>query len=148
VTAEQIYADPSALDRLFVHQPGSKEMNDWRRRNPGPLAVTHHGRTELVNAIALAAFRDQISAEAAEVAWGVLDQAFIDGNFKQADLLWRAALNRAAELSRRYSPKLGTRSLDVLHVSCALELKMKYFLSFDERQVTLADATGLKRVVI
>ena len=148
MTADQVYSDPSALARLFVHQPGSKEIHEWRRRISGSLSVTHHGRTELVNAIALAAFRKDISIEAAETSWSALDQAFESGAFKQADLLWRAALNRAGELSRRYSAQIGTRSLDVLHVSCALELQTKHFLSFDERQIALAETVGLKRVIL
>jgi hypothetical protein len=143
-----VYADPSALARLFVHQAGSREIHEWRRRIAGALPVTHHGRTELVNAIALAAFRKEISLAAADVSWSALDQAFQSGAFIHADLLWRAALNRAGELSRRFSAQFGTRSLDVLHVSCALELQMKHFLSFDERQRALAEAVGLKRAVI
>jgi len=55
-------------------------------------------------------------------------------------------LNRAAELSQRHTPKLGTRSLDVLHVACALELKLRHFLTFDRRQQQLATAAGLKAV--
>lgn len=148
MTADQVYADPSALARLFVHQPGSKDVHEWRRRTAGALPVTHHGRTELVNAIALAAFRKEISVPAAETSWSALDQAFQSGAFKQADLLWRAALNRAGELSRRYSAQFGTRSLDVLHVSCALELQTKHFLSFDDRQLALAESVGLKRIAI
>jgi predicted nucleic acid-binding protein len=148
VTADQVYADPSALTRLFVHQPGSKEVHEWRRRLVGALPLTHHGRTELINSIALAAFRNEISLDAAETSWLALDQAFQAGAFRQADLLWRAALNRAGELSRRYSAQFGTRSLDVLHVACALELQAKHFLSFDQRQIALAETVGLKRVIL
>lgn len=148
MTADQVYVDPSALARLFVHQPRSKEMHEWRRRTSGPLSVTHHGRTELTNAIGLAVFRGEISSEAAKVAWTALEQAFLSGDFRQADLLWRAALNRAGDLSRTYSALFGTRSLDVLHVSCAIELQLKHFLSFDQRQTALAEAVGLKTVSI
>jgi predicted nucleic acid-binding protein len=60
--------------------------------------------------------------------------------------LWRAALNHAAEMSQSHTPKLETRSLDVLHVACALEMKLRYFLTFDERQQKLATAAGLKLI--
>jgi predicted nucleic acid-binding protein len=148
VTGKDVYVDPSALVRLFIHQPGSKEMSDWRRKVDGPLYVTHHGRTEIINAIGLAAFRGVTALEDANIAWQELEQEFIDDGFRQADLLWRAALNRAGELSRIHSARIGTRSLDVLHVSCALELNMKFFLSFDERQLALAEAVGLRRVAV
>ena len=43
-----------------------------------------------------------------------------------------------------HSPKLGTRSLDVLHVASALELEMRYFVTYDKRQENLARIVGLK----
>ena len=54
----------------------------------------------------------------------------------------------AAKLSRNFSADLGTRSLDVLHVSCAVELGLPNFLSFDEKQKALAAKVGLKGVAI
>ena len=38
----------------------------------------------------------------------------------------------------------GTRSLEVLHVSQAVILGVKEFLTFDTRQAALAKAAGLK----
>lgn len=72
---------------------------------------------------------------------------FAEGRYVQADLLWRAALKRASEISREYTPSLGCRSLDVLHVASALELGFKSFLTFDLRQQQLARAVGLKLTV-
>jgi hypothetical protein len=123
-------------------------MAAWRWRNPGPLPVTHHGRSELVNSIALAMFRGELDAEDGRRCFFDLENDFIAGRFFQVDVVWRAALNRAAELSRQFSPTLGTRSLDVLHVSCALELQAKRFLSLHERQKSLAAEVGLKLVSI
>lgn len=53
------------------------------------------------------------------------------------------ALEVCAVLGRRYGPKLGVRTLDSLHVACALELKTKRFWTFDDRQRKLAKAAGL-----
>jgi len=55
-----------------------------------------------------------------------------------------SAFERCAELARRHGPKLGVRTLDSLHVACALELKAERFWTFDERQAKLAKAEGLK----
>jgi predicted nucleic acid-binding protein len=38
------------------------------------------------------------------------------------------------------------RTLDSLHVACALQLKAEQFWTFDERQAKLAKAEGLKAV--
>jgi predicted nucleic acid-binding protein len=54
------------------------------------------------------------------------------------------AFGLCAELGRRYGPKFGLRTLDTLHVACALELKAERFWTLDERQAKLAKAVGLK----
>jgi predicted nucleic acid-binding protein len=49
-----------------------------------------------------------------------------------------------ADLAKRHGPKFGMRTLDTLHVACALELKADRFWTFDERQAKLAKAQGLR----
>jgi predicted nucleic acid-binding protein len=144
--AKTTYVDPSALLKLYIHKRESAAMNAWRRRARGPLAVTHHGRVEVINAICLAGFRGDITAEAMNDSLASFDEDYAQGLYFQADLLWRAALNRATELSRKHTPALGCRSLDVLHVASALELSLPNFLTFDLRQRQLASAAGLNVV--
>lgn len=146
MTAERVYVDPSALSRLYIHCEGSREMAAWRARATGALAVTHHGRTEIVNAICRAKFLGHLDAAGCAEALEDLEEDFALGRMLPADILWRAALNRAADLSRQHTPLLGTRALDVLHVACALELKLPWFLTFDERQRRLASAVRLRLV--
>lgn len=143
---ETAYVDPSALLKLYLHQPESSAMNAWRARTRRPLTLTLHGRAEIVNGICLAAFRGAISAEAATDAVASFDEDLAIGRYVIADLLWRAALQRAAELSRAHTPLLGCRTLDVLHVASALELGKRRFLTFDARQRALARAVGLRLV--
>lgn len=146
MSADRIYVDPSALRSLYLHDGRSRAMARWRRRHPAPLPVTHHGRVEIVNAMALAVFRGDIAPVIMTDALGDLDDDFVAGRLVQADLLWRRALDRAAELSRSHTPRLGTRSLDVLHVACAAELGCTVFISYDVRQQDLAKAVGLRIV--
>jgi predicted nucleic acid-binding protein len=143
-TAESIYVDPSALLKLYLHERESASMNAWRAKTKGALAITHHGRVEIVNAICLAAHRREITADAMRDTLASFDEDIAAGSFRQSDLLWRATLNRAGELSRTYSHKFGTRTLDVLHVATALELGLRTFITFDGRQQELARAVGFK----
>jgi hypothetical protein len=53
-------------------------------------------------------------------------------------------LTEAERLSAVHTEKLGARSLDILHVSSALVLGYSVFLTFDRRQIALANATGMK----
>ena len=146
-TADSIYVDPSALLKLYLNEPESRAMTAWRARRRRPLSVTYHGRIELMNGMALAAHRKLIDEEAFTAALAALDEDFEQGRCILADVLWRAALKRAADLSRAYSRIVGTRSLDVLHVACALELECRTFVSFDHRQQELARAVALKVIM-
>ncbi len=101
----------------------------------------------MINGLALALHRGFLSDVAYKAALDALDDDFEQGRYAPADLLWRAVLKRAADLSRQNTPKLGTRSLEVLHVASALELGLKRFVTFDDRQGKLAALTGLKVVV-
>ena len=143
-SAESIYVDPSALLKLYLKEPESRAMADWRKKIGDPLLVTHHGRVELTNGIGLAACRGIITDKIHDAAMSALDDDFAQGRYKPADVLWRATLKRAGELSRKHTRSIGCRSLDILHVASALELEFKHFVTFDVRQQQLARAAGLK----
>ncbi len=67
-TGKNVYADPGALLKLYLKEPDSRAMATWRGRHSSPLAVTHHGRVELINGIGLAAYRGFITEAISEAA--------------------------------------------------------------------------------
>jgi hypothetical protein len=99
MTANEIYVAPRALARLYIHQTGSREIAAWRAKLRGALAVTHHGRTEIVNAICRAAFARQLDPKGLAEALADFSSDFASGHLRQAEILGRAPLNLAAELS-------------------------------------------------
>jgi predicted nucleic acid-binding protein len=50
----------------------------------------------------------------------------------------------AKRIASKWSAKLGTRTLDNLHVASALALQADALITFDQRQRTLAGAVGLR----
>ena len=108
-----------------------------------PLILTPLHRAEWAHALGQHQFRGTVTAEAARRAHAqlVLDEA---ANLWRQAPLPENAFELCANLARRYGPKLGMRTLDTLHVACALELKAERFWTFDERQAKLAKAQGLK----
>jgi predicted nucleic acid-binding protein len=72
------------------------------------------------------------------------EEDFSEARCVLIDVLWRATLRRAGEISREYTTTLGCRTLDVLHVATALQLGLGSLLTFDHRQQDLAQATGLR----
>ena len=108
------------------------------------MPLTLFGRAELVNSIALAVFRRDMTSETGQAALADLDEDLRAGRFFLADLLWRQALERAIAMSRTETPMLGTRTLDVLHVASAVVLGCRLFVTYDDWQAALARKVKLR----
>jgi predicted nucleic acid-binding protein len=107
------------------------------------LLFTPLHRAEWAHALGQHQFRGTVSVESAQ-------QAYAKFVSDESAGLWRAvpmpenAFELCADLAHRYASKLGIRTLDTLHVACAMELKAERFWTFDERQAKLAKAQGMK----
>lgn len=145
-SAELTYVDPRALRSTYVHDDRSAKFCAWRRRTGGSLPLTRFARAEVVNAIELAVHRRFIDRHVARAAVGDLDSDIREGRLALVDALWRRTLDLAADLSTRFTARLGTRTLDVLHVATAVTLEMRLFVTYDVRQSDLAKAAGLRVV--
>jgi predicted nucleic acid-binding protein len=136
-----IYADTSFFVSLYVKDAHSVAADQMLRGGERPPITALH-TAEWTHAIAQHVFRRQMSIAEA-------DRLHSDFDNDCATRIWRtisvpeAAFGLCADLGRRYGPKLGIRTLDSLHVACALELNLKRFWSFDDRQRKLAKAAGL-----
>jgi predicted nucleic acid-binding protein len=104
--------------------------------------ITPLNRSEVANAIHRYVHRGAISAQDALAAWTHFKQDCARGIWTPVNLperTWETSI----DLASRYGPTLGVRTLDSLHIACALELKAQKFWTFDERQARLAEAVGL-----
>lgn len=88
-------------------------------------------------------FQRRISALEAEHADEGFEADRNAGVWAEAHLP-EAAFDLAVALARRHVTRLGCRTLDTLHVACALEFGAKKFWTFDRRQERLAKAVGLE----
>jgi predicted nucleic acid-binding protein len=109
--------------------------------NPELLMSPLH-RAEWAHAVAQHIFRNQLSVTDADRVTREFESDRLAGFWTEVAMP-EHAFEVCADLARRYGPKLGTRTLDSLHVACALELKAERFWTFDERQSKLAKAQGL-----
>ena len=136
-----IYADTSFFVSLYVKDTHSITADQMLRAGEHPPITPLH-TAEWTHAIAQHAFRRQMTIAEADR----LHRNFDDGC---AARIWQTisvpetALEVCADLGKQYGPKLGVRTLDSLHVACALELRTKRFWTFDDRQRKLAKAAGL-----
>jgi len=137
-----VYADTSFFVSLYIEDRHSavadRLLSSGSRVYFTPL---HHA--EWSHAIAQQVFRRHMSPGEAERVHLELAGDRVAGPWVEVEMPEKA-FDVCADLARRYRPKLGMRTLDSLHVACALELKAERFWTFDERQAKLANAKGLK----
>ncbi|HWW02049.1 MAG TPA: type II toxin-antitoxin system VapC family toxin [Candidatus Acidoferrum sp.] len=68
------------------------------------------------------------------------------GHFTHLEADWRDVLRTANETSIAHAFDYSSRAPDLLHVAYAKELAAELFVTFDEDQWRLAEASGLKAV--
>jgi predicted nucleic acid-binding protein len=136
------YADTSFLASLYVLDGNSALAAARMTRAQLPLLLTPLGELELTNAVSLRLFRKELSASQVKAALTLIRNDLQDGVL-MVNALTASAFERAKQIARRQTPRLGTRTLDVLHVASALVLQADTFYSFDARQAKLAAAEGL-----
>jgi predicted nucleic acid-binding protein len=136
------YADTSFLVSLYGRDPHSPAALAEVRKHKPVFVLTSFVELELTNAIELRVFhKEWTSAEAR----GVLEEFVQDlrNGVLKIEGLPDEVFVLAQRLSRRHTAKVGTRSLDIIHVASAMLLRPDVFYSFDERQRKLATAEGL-----
>ncbi|HEV2178065.1 MAG TPA: type II toxin-antitoxin system VapC family toxin [Terriglobia bacterium] len=135
------YADTSFLVSLYLPDANSSRARSLMQSRPS-LVLTPLHELEVTSALELAVFRKAVAPRQARD---------VRRNFEQdlASIFTPSPLPEdtylmATQMARRRSARLGTRTLDILHVAAAKLLKAECFYSFDGRQVRLAAAEGLK----
>jgi hypothetical protein len=139
-----VYADTSFLFSLVLHDANTAGAVAYLRRHPTSLALTPWQRCELNNAVRLSVWRGNCPAPVAMTALGKIEADLRAGNFTETPLVWPDVLKIANELGEKHTSALGVRTLDLLHVSAAISLKAKTFLTYDGRQLALARVSGLR----
>ncbi len=134
--------DTSFLVSLYVRDLHSTEAIGLMASRPRPWLTPLH-RAEWAHAIERQVFQKVLSRREARELHAQFEKDRADGVWADAGLP-ELALEVCAQLARRHAARLGTRTLDALHVAGALELKGKQFWTFDERQARLARAAGFK----
>lgn len=139
-----IYIDTSAVVKLYIKETDSPAVSEWIRNNNEPIPLTGLIELELINALKLKQFRNEISKEDFEKIILKLKEHETRGVYYRPPMDWTAVFNYAFDLSKNNTPNIGSRSLDILHVASALFLKTDGILTFDERQAQLSAMAGLK----
>jgi len=138
-----LYLDTSALLKLYVREQGSDVVQRLVSSQDLPLPIWEIQQAELINALRLKAFWNEITATQAESQIELFHNRRKRGLYIFPDIDRNSLMKCFLRLSEE-TPRLGCRTMDILHVACALEIAATSFLSFDSRQNTLAALAGLK----
>lgn len=136
------YADTSFLVSLYVLDANSGAASAQMRTTKLPVLLTAFGELEFANAISLRVFRREITPAQAKGAYSLFTKDVESGMFAIMPLP-ALLFKRASRLARVRTPRLGTRTIDVLHIAAALLLHADALYTFDRRQARLAKAEGL-----
>lgn len=145
----EFFPDTSFLCSRYREQIFSPRVDAWMDRHKDPLPVSTFLLLELRQSTRLQVRLNQndrtkgfgqLEATAmlrdlqADLAGGILEVRSVD---------WPDVHQIAERLSATHTTTAGHRLADILHVATAIHLGMAGFLTFDDRQRTLAEAEGL-----
>jgi len=140
-----LYLDSSLVVKLYVPETNSAAVIKFIEARRQPLVVTRHLSLEVQTAIRRRVFDQSLPADRAKQAIQNFNRDVGSGDvFNDPALDLHEVYGRALRLSRDWADTLGVRTLDILHVASALELKLDEFATGDERQAKLAERCGLK----
>lgn len=139
----RIYFDTSFLSSLYVPDSNTPAAVAAVQPASAVKLVTHLTELELRSALQLRVFRKELTPPSAAAAQAIWQKNLGDGHFHLCALpeTWS---QRSHAIAKEYTARLGIRTLDLIHVACALELGADTLFSFDEKQRRLARELKLR----
>jgi predicted nucleic acid-binding protein len=141
------YVDSSVLVAVYVPERFSKAARQAVRAAPQiPFTPLHE--LEVRNAFELLVGRNLITREECRAILAQLDGDLDSQRLARVPLDLDGVFTMASDLSRTYTSRYLTRSMDLLHVAAAQTIMCATLVSADDRQLAAAKAAGLKVVDI
>ena len=144
------FADTSILCALYREQENSPEADLLVTAAKEVIQISALVVFEFRQSVRLQAFRfskdrsQGFSKVAADSMLRQLDENIMAGILTVSSVDWLDVYSRAEHLSLKHAFAHGHRSMDILHIATALHLHTQTFFSFDNNQLLLAKAVGLK----
>ncbi len=111
--------DTSFLVSLYTPDANSVQAATQMKHSRLAIFLTPFGEVELPNALELRIFRKELSSSEVKAARAAFRKDIEDGVFSLKPLP-AAVYDRAKQIARKRTARLGARTLDVLHIASAL----------------------------
>ncbi len=138
------YFDSAVILKIYVPEADSAAAAKIVQRQGYPLILTRLHELEIRNACRLKHGRGELSSDQLVRVVGRVEGDIAQGRLLRMLVDWPEVFARAEDLSARHAAECLARSLDILHVACALVLGAARLYSFDRRQRALAARAGLR----
>lgn len=138
-----IYADTSFLFSVYGNDVHSSRAVGWLKSQRSALTLTSLSEFELGNVLRFAEFRKVMAPGDAGLFWAQFEADCLSGRVKVQVCNLARFVDEAKRLSATHTVSGGHRGFNILHVSTALVIHARQFLTFDANQKRLAEAEGL-----
>ena len=132
----KVFFDTSSFVKRFVEEVGSKQADDVTQKASG-MGLSIICFPEIISALNRK-LRSELNNE--EIYLGIKNEVLEDIEDVDIINLTPSVIDKTTELLEENV----LRSLDAIHIACALEWQAQLFVSSDERQITAAIKSGLK----
>jgi predicted nucleic acid-binding protein len=144
----RVYADTSwwfaYKCRRDLHHAASVTLFD--REPEAHVLWTPWQRVEVFNSFRQAERAGLIGRGESRQLIRLLEQEVRLGYWPHQEFDWTEAVRTAGELAAEHSLNMVVRGMDLFHVAIAIESAADTFLSFDDEQMALAEAAGLRLI--
>lgn len=138
----KIYVDSSVLVAIYVPEHFSQTARETVRAVP-QIPFTQLHELEVRNAFESLVGRGSITRDECRAILAQLDGDLHSQRLARVSLDLDDVFTSAGDLSRTYTARALTRSLDLLHVAAAQAMMCTRLVSADDRQLVVAKAAGL-----
>ena len=136
-----VYVDSSVFVSLYTADAHVRVAKRIMAEHPSVFLTPLH-EAELTHALYQHVFRKELTSRQADALYSQYEKDRESNIWVRANIP-ESSFELATSLARTHARKLGVRTLDTLHVACALLLKADRFHTLDKRQLALAKAEGL-----
>jgi predicted nucleic acid-binding protein len=142
----KVYFDTGLLLKIYSAEPNSAEAAHLVQSYGTPIIFSQLQQTELRNALYRKAARHEIDRRLLAASLKRMRSDLDNGILLVPNLEWPELWTKADQLTAEYALTAQCRTLDVLHVAVALQLKVQSFGTTDARQMAFARKAGFKVV--
>ncbi len=138
------YFDTGTLLKLYTVEPESAAVQKFVQANTEALWFSDLHHAECVSAMQLKRLRGECGEREVEGTLAAINEDRAAKVLRDVSVDWNDAWVRCRALSAQFAASTGCRTLDALHVACALQIGCAGFYTTDKRQAKLARKTGLR----